>query len=256
MSDNPCELQPETVEKLQTAIEKALEIALTDEQRSLFAEAVAAEWASGEVARRDLKEAVDMFAQISAQIGALVPPKQVIAWREFGRQLYAYAEQKGQDSPVGRLIIDSYKAKNELLVAGDPPLSRQAAESYAEMNAFFHAVVTRRAPSLDKERKSEMVELLRRSFPDYPQELKEQISQADTLWGVLRYNYSQASRDERERFRQELLKELNKDKEPEVSQPESGLSPEALSSNSNFQRAVQGLRLSARQGTPFKLRSR
>lgn len=254
MSDQSPQLQAETVEKLQTAIERALGVVLTDEQRNLFAETVAAEWAGGESVRKDLLEAVQMFTQVSAQIGALPHPKQAIAWREFGRQLYAYAEQKGQDSPVGRLIIDSYKAKNDLLVAGDPPLSRQAAESYIEMNTFFHAVITRSAPSLDKERKTEMVELLRQNFPGYSRDLKEQISQADTLWGILRYNYRQASRDERERFRQELLKELKT--EPAQGQESSEVSPEALSSNSSFQRAVQRLRLSARQGTPFRLKNR
>lgn len=250
MVDEFAQIQPETVEKLQTAIEKALEIVLTDEQRSLFAETVAAEWASGEAARKDIREAAGMLVQISAEISALPYPKQAIAWREFGRQLYSYAEQY-RDNPVGKLIIDSYEAKNDLLVAGDPPLSRQAAESYAEMNAFLHAVITRSAPTLDRERKNRMVELLRKSFSDYPAELKEQISQADTLWGVLRYNYRQASRDDRERFRQELLKELKV-----VSKEPSAPSPEELSSNSSFQRAVQQLRLSTHRGTLFKLKNR
>ncbi|MCS6885881.1 MAG: hypothetical protein RMM17_09690 [Acidobacteriota bacterium] len=239
------------VNKLQEAVEQALDVALTDEQRATFSEAVAAEVAANERAKDELAAAVQMFAQMSEQIAKLVPAKRKLALREFGRQLYCYAEQSGQGNPVAQMIIDAYKAKNELLVDSSPPLSRQAAESYAEMNHFLHAVITRSSPLLDKARKEQLVETLKAEFTNYPLALREQISQADALWGVLRYNYAQASHDEREQFRKELIEQLR--------QGQSGVAdtqaadPQSLAANSKFQQAVQKLRLSARQGMPKKL---
>lgn len=212
-------------DSLRHVIECGLDSPLTDDQCALFESQLIDEWQRGAESRAGIENSVKEFKAIVSQINSLPPAKRTFAWREVGRQLYMYAEQQGKDDPVGKLILELYQNKNSLLVPGSPPLSRQAAENYAEMSAFFHGLVARTQISLTAEQKAEVVAELGMHFPNLPLEEREQISQADILWGLVRYSWRNASRDEREQFRQDLIKVARAQKKPSDSAPADSVAP-------------------------------
>ncbi|MEW6732125.1 MAG: hypothetical protein AB1489_12425 [Acidobacteriota bacterium] len=289
----PPTLTRSTAYRLQKVLEQALEGAFTEEQSTLFEAQIVKEWQQGEDSRAALLQVIADFDAICAQIDALPRAKQPLGWREFARQLYKYAQSKGKDEPVGQMILKIYESKRMLLVVGDPPLSRQAAECYIEMNAFFQGVITRSQIALTTEEKDALVNELSRNFADLPDDTKDEISQADVLWGVLRYNWKQASLVEREKFRQELSRiaraytsttdqtatettamDANaieaepslaptsvvseetaaKDTETPLT-TSSGFSSKVLAKNQKFIEAVQRLRFGAGKGSPLLPRS-
>ncbi len=193
-----------TAKSIQEMIEKALDSALTDEQIKLFQKRLILEWQENKKTRREINKAEKMAEEIRGQIQALPIEKQPFAWREFGRQVYIYAENEGKDDPLGQLIMTLYQAKHVLLVKGSPPLSQQAAESYAEMAIFAHNIANNTLISLDQTQKEEIINQLVKNFLSYPLEQQENLSQSDALWGQLRYNWKIASKEERENFREEI----------------------------------------------------
>jgi hypothetical protein len=267
-------LKRRLAELLQQVIERGLDSPLTDEQQTVFEQQLIDEWKRGPESRAGLENTAREFGTIVKQLNSLPPAKQPFGWQEVGRQLYIYAEKNGKDDPVGQLILKTYSNKKSLLVSGNPPLSRQAAECYLEMSAFFHSLVKRTQLTLPPEKREEAVSELVRQFPSLSEETKDQISQADILWGVLRYNWKIASRTEREQFRQELMlvarpagqeqksAEAASDEAPSetsnepVAEAPSPASAETLSKNSKFIEAVNRLRLSVPKGSPFQFRKR
>lgn len=203
-------LTQNTAELLQQMIEKALDSKLTDEQIKLFQDRLIVDWknAKKEV-RESILESKKMFQAITSEIEALPLEKRPFAWREFGRQLYIHAESEGKDDPLGQLVSNVYQAKNKLLVKGNPPLSQQAAESYVEMNAFIQGLIKKTKINLTIKEKENFVKELEENFINYSQEIKQEISQSDALWGQLRYNWKQASKQEQDQFCKELLEYIN-----------------------------------------------
>ncbi|KAF0247425.1 MAG: hypothetical protein FD167_3173, partial [bacterium] len=193
-----------TAKSIQEMIEKALDSALTDEQIKLFQKRLILEWQENKKTRREINKAEKMAEEIKGQIQALPIEKQPFAWREFGRQVYVYAENEGKNDPLGQLIMTLYQAKHILLVKGSQPLSRQAAESYAEMAIFVHNIGNSTLISLDQTQKEEIINQLVKNFSSYPLEQQENLSQSDALWGQLRYNWKVASKEEREAFQKEI----------------------------------------------------
>ena len=114
---------------IQHVIEQGLESSLTDEQQTIFETQLIEEWKRSAESRAGIESTVEQFKEIVEQINSLPVAKQPLGWRELGRQLYMYAEKNGQNDPVGQLILKTYRNKQNLLVSGSPPLSRQAAES-------------------------------------------------------------------------------------------------------------------------------
>jgi hypothetical protein len=199
----------EIAELLQETIEKALSSNLTTAQQELFRQELISEWRQNRAAQAALRDTITQFRAIWQQIAALPPAKQTLSWQEFGRRLYIYARQHDSQDPLGQLIVKLYEAKQHLLVKSTPPLSLQAAVSYAEMSLFVHNLIvdaeTTIAVKLDTIQQHAVVSYLQTEFPQLSPDMKEQISQADGLWGLLRYNWEQASKTEREAFREELL---------------------------------------------------
>lgn len=242
-------LKLSTANSIQEMIEKALETALTDGQIKLFQKRLILEWQEGKKSRREINKAEKMAEEINEQIEALPIEKQPFAWREFGRQVYVYAENEGKDDPLGQLIMTLYQAKHVLLVKGNPPLSRQAAESYAEMATFIHNVANNALVSLDPTEKEEVINDLVKNFSSYPLEQQENISQADALWGQLRYNWKIASQEDKENFRTEIQIYLPKQKTQPLQTKSTTLVIEEtqLETENKLEQVEQSLEQSAEQ---------
>jgi hypothetical protein len=216
-SGNP-PLKYSTAKSIQEMIEKALGVNFTDEQIKLFQKRLVLEWQEGKKARREINKSEKTAEDVESQIQALPIEKQAYAWREFGRQIYIYAENEGKDDPIGQLILDLYQRKNLLLIKGNPPLSRQAAESYAEMTVFINNVINNTLVSLEANQKEDLIDELIKNYPSYSLEQKENISQSDALWGQLRYNWKVASDEEKENFKKEIESYLPKET-PKLLEP-------------------------------------
>jgi hypothetical protein len=217
-------LTVEIAQLLQETIEKALATNLTTSQQELFRQELIAEWRQNSLTQAALRDTITQFRAIWQQISVLPSAKQRLSWQEVGRRLYTHARQHGNQDPFGQLVIKLYEAKNQLLVKSNPPLSLQAAANYAEMSLFIHYLVldpqTSTNVKLDPIQQHAIVSYLQTEFPRLSSASKEQISQADSLWGVLRYNWEQASTKERENFREELLAlNLHSDPTPPVIDP-------------------------------------
>lgn len=198
-------------EKMMETIERSLDSPLTDEHKSIFEEQLIDEWQRSEESQKELFNAVAQFEDVKKQVAALPKAKQPAAWREFGRQLYLYAQKEGQNEPVGQLILSIYEAKNSILVKGDPPLSKLAAASYVEMNNFMQNFIYNRDVRISSQQKEAIINELCANFRSYDKEIQNQISESDMLWSIFRYNWKEASATEREQFKNELMAIISKE---------------------------------------------
>lgn len=210
-------LKRNILKSFQEMIEKSLNCLLNDEQKDTFQKNLINEWKSNEQSHASIISSQQMFYEIKDQIKALPEEKQPFAWQEFGRQLYVYAQTEGKNDVLGQFVISLYHAKENILVEGNPPLSQQTAESYVEMSAFVYGITNQKQVNLSASQKEQMISDLAKNFLSYPRETQEQISQANALWGQLRYNWKQANKEEQEAFRKELLQYVSDTKTQDIA---------------------------------------
>jgi hypothetical protein len=221
-------LKRSLVESFQEMIEKAVDCVLNDEQKKLFEKNLIDEWQKSKQSQEAILSSQKMFYEIKQQIRDLPEEKRSFAWQEFGRQLYVYAQTEGKNDPLGQLVINLYDAKQNILVKGNPPLSQQIAESYVEMSAFVYGLANQKQINLTPKQKEDMISELVKNFSSYSSQTQEEISQANALWGQLRYNWKHANKEEQETFRGELLKYISSDKAQQPTEKAEATESEIL----------------------------
>lgn len=201
-------LKRSTVNLLGHIIEQALASALTNAQKRIFEQELKEEWQASKQSREDILAAVSSFEAASKEIEEMSKAQQALAWQEMGRQLYMYAAKEGGRNPVAQLITNLYEAKHTLLIKGNPPLSRLAAESYIEMTIFLQGLINEAAIILNPEMQAEMLKTLLETFPSAELAVREQISQSDMLWRMIRLKWNESTPAERTQYIEELREKV------------------------------------------------
>jgi hypothetical protein len=113
--------------------------------------------------------------------------------RELARQAVLEAAIKEwrheQDSPAAKMMLGIYDCTHQPIAAGEPPLTRQAVEAFAEFLWFAGGQTAGCSSALAKETKDKLVTEVAAGYAKLPQEQREVIARMPLVWAAIRVQW-------------------------------------------------------------------
>lgn len=163
-------------------LEWLLHAPLTDEQRSTVESELRRFW------REKIRDEIDGTVELLAARTELAALGE--AERELARQVILEQALAGwradADSPGAKMMLAIHAAANEPLAKGEPPLTRQAVEAFAEFLGFAAGQVAGCEGKLGKDVRDELARLVAEGYAAMGKDERETIAGMPMLWAALR----------------------------------------------------------------------
>ncbi len=191
-------LTPEMVDKGVRLFEWLLDAKLTDEQYQQFKESLERSW---KTQNKDeitgtldvLKFYDDLGRRSEAERNAV---------RESLQGKYLEAMRQMPGSVLAQWVLAIYYSAHTPIAVGNPPLTRQVADAYAEVNCFIISeVVGGEAFKPGKEFKDKLANSLIAGYATLNAERQKALSQLPMMWAAIRLGWPQLSEAERASYR-------------------------------------------------------
>ena len=201
VSGNP-PLTSQMVNKGIRLFEWLLDAQLTLEQRAQFRDSLVDSWKAN---RRDDIDGTVNVLNFQDQLSQKTPEEQRLL-REVLRQRYLDLMRQTPNNVLSRWVLNIYDSAHRPIADGNPPLTAQVADAYAEFVAFMVTeCLHKKAFAPDRHFKDQLAQSLAAKFSSYSAEQQKQFSQIPLLWEALRFRWAQLSEPERETFRQQWM---------------------------------------------------
>lgn len=129
-------LTQRTVNDVTDFLEWLIETPMTQQQRQQIQDNMIAEWKAGKTGEMD---GAETFLKIRAQVIALSPSQQDVARKAMQPDIIAGLRK--QDDDLSKMVLGAYNAAHKPIAAGNPPLTRQAADAGIELLYFMASQV-------------------------------------------------------------------------------------------------------------------
>ncbi|MFO1050796.1 MAG: hypothetical protein U1F36_01110 [Planctomycetota bacterium] len=169
---------------------------LTDEQRAMVESELRKSWRAGDreeiEGARDLLTARDQLAQLPEEQRELareaVLKEALDAWR---------ADTEGEGA---KMMLAIHEAAHQPLCAGEPPLTRQAVDAFAEFLTFAAGRTIDYDAKLPKEIRDELAKSVAEGYADLPKEQRELIAGMPLTWAALRVAWPDLPAEQRDAY--------------------------------------------------------
>jgi hypothetical protein len=197
-SGNP-PLTNQMVSKGIRLFEWLLDAQLTVEQRSQFRNSLVDSWKAH---RQDEIEATVNVLNFQDQLSLKSAQERAVI-REQLCQKYLDLMRQTPNAVLSRWVLNIYGSAHQPIASGNPPLTAQVADAYAEFVSFMLTEsLGRSVLNPDRNFKNALAQNLAAQYSSYSTEQQRQFSQVPLLWELLRLKWSQLSQGERDNYRQ------------------------------------------------------
>ncbi|PYT96582.1 MAG: hypothetical protein DMG38_23225 [Acidobacteria bacterium] len=201
VSGNP-PLTSQMVNKGIGLFEWLLDAQLTIEQRAQFRDSLVDSW---KTSRRDDIDATVNVLNFQDQLGRKTPEEQRLL-REVLREKYLDLMRQTPNDVLSRWVLNIYDSAHRPIADGNPPLTLQVADAYAEFVAFMVTeCLHKKAFIANRHFKDQLAQSLAAKYSSYSGEQQKQFSQIPLLWEALRFRWARLSEPERQTFRQQWI---------------------------------------------------
>jgi hypothetical protein len=177
-----------------------LDAQLTIEQRAQFRDSLVDSWKAN---RRDDIDATVNVLNFQDQLSHKTPEEQRLL-REVLREKYLDLMRQTPNAVLSRWVLNIYDSAHRPIADGNPPLTLQVADAYAEFVAFMVTECLRKDAFVpNRHFKDQLAQSLAAKYSSYSGEQQKQFSQIPLLWEALRFRWARLSEPEREAFRQQ-----------------------------------------------------
>jgi hypothetical protein len=199
-------LTGELVNKGIRLFEWLLDAHLTIEQRSLLRKCLIGIWNTHRQA--DIDDAAKAL-NFQDQVSSKSPEERAVIREALSENLVASARQKPNDV-FAQWMLNIYDSAHRPIARGNPPLTAQVADAYAEFVSFMlRECLGRSAFNPDRNFKSALAQGLAAQYSSYSPEQQQRFAQMPLLWELLRLRWSQLSEAERNKNRQQWRPAVN-----------------------------------------------
>jgi hypothetical protein len=181
-------------------IEWMLDVPFTQSQRDGLKDHLVAAWANND---RGEIDGVSEIVKARLELDKLTDANR----KELARQairvevLKQWRTEAGQGDVMAKQMIAVYDAAHQPLVAGDPPLTRQATDATIEV---IHFMASRVAGTADfvpgAQEKDRFATNLAAAYPTMPRENRDELAKMPTYWAALRVAWPELSRDQQSKL--------------------------------------------------------
>jgi hypothetical protein len=198
-------LTREIVNKQIQFFEWVLDVQLTQEQRAQYRDVLVSIWKTGR------QEEIDMTVNLTNFDDQLKQkrPEEAELMRERVRTPYLDIMRKQPDDPFARWVVGIYDSAHRAIAPGNPPLTAQVVDAYAELVSFIvNECLQKNTLRADRRFKDQLAQNLIREYRSYSPEQQQELSQTPLLWKEIRFRWVQLSGVQREAFRQEVAQSM------------------------------------------------
>jgi len=124
--------------------------------------------------------------------------------REQLRQKFLAQMRQTPTAVLSRWVLNIYNSAHRPIAMGNPPLTPQVADAYAEFVSFMLTQCLGKSIfNADRHFKDALARSLAAQYSSYSPEQQRQFSQVPLLWEVLRFKWAQLSQSQRAEYRQQ-----------------------------------------------------
>jgi hypothetical protein len=193
-------LTEDIVERGTQFFEWLLDAQLTLEQRAEFRGSLVRSWKTHQQDDIDSTMNVLRFQQ---QLKSRRPEERS-AIREQLRQNFLAQMRQTPTAVLSRWVLNIYNSAHRPIATGNPPLTPQVADAYAEFVSFMLTQCSGKTIfNADRHFKDALARSLAAQYSSYSPEQQRQFSQVPLLWEVLRFKWAQLSESQRAEYRQQ-----------------------------------------------------
>lgn len=197
VSGNP-PLTSQMVNKGIRLFEWLLDAQLTIEQRAQFRDSLVDSWKAN---RRDDIEATVSVLNYQDQLSRKTPEEQHLL-REVLREKYLDQMWQTPNEVLSRWVLSIYDSAHRPIADGNPPLTLQVVDAYAELVSFVvNECMQKNTVTADRHLKDQLAQNLVREYTSYSTEQQQQLSRMPLLWEEIRSQWTQMSEHQRALFR-------------------------------------------------------
>jgi tetratricopeptide (TPR) repeat protein len=209
-----------TVKAFTATLEWALDAKFTEEQAGLLKAGMVDSW------EQKATEDIEGTAQIIAYYTEAVKltEAQQAAIRQALQDALLDGARKDPDSDTAKLLLGVYDAAHKPIAQGEPPLTRQMTDAYAELLIFVLAQGADR-PELTPtdEFRDGFAQEIAGGWEGMDKEGREEVAQMPSTWAALRLVWEQATEEQRDALRAQWREGLKPiiDKLPPKPEPQA-----------------------------------
>lgn len=193
-------LTRELVQKETRCLEWLLGLELTPEQRAEYKDGMVETWKSR---RQDKIDGYYNLVKLREQVEQKTPEEQDLMAVGVRTEVLERERQRPRD-PFSRWLVGVYDSAHPAIAAGNPPLTAQSADAYADMLAFIiNDSLQRKALKPDRQFKDLITRVVAAEYPAYSREQQKSIAQMPFLWKELSYVWPRITEAQRSTFRQQ-----------------------------------------------------
>ena len=193
-------LTKDIVEQASGFFEWLLDARLTIEQRFQFRESLVDSWKHH---RQDDIDGTMAVLKFREQVNQKTPQERELI-REALREKYLALLRQTPQAVLSRWVLNIYDSAHRPIAYGNPPLTLQVADAYAEVVSFMITECSgQKAFNANRRFKDALAQGLAAEYSSYPPEQQKQLAQMPLLWGALRVKWEQLSEPERANFRKQ-----------------------------------------------------
>jgi hypothetical protein len=192
---------PLTVEMVQKAskfMEWLLDAPLTVEERNQFRDSVVQSWKSGN--QEEIRSMLSVI-QFTDQLSTKAPRDQELYRQAL--QSKVIAEVRAQPpSNLSRWVLNIYDSAHKPLAPGNPPLTRQTVDAYAEMMSFMlEQAMGSKVYTADRAFKDALAQMLTARYSQFDAQQRVSMAQIPLEWASMQAKWPQLSVVEQQNLR-------------------------------------------------------
>src|SRR5207244_668933 len=113
-----------------------------------------------------------------------------------------------KDNPDTKWLLEVYDATHKPIAPGDPPLTRQMSDAFAELACFMIGEVTAKKIDANQGFKEAWAAMMKQKYAGFNAEQQKTLGQIPELWATLRLAWEKAPEPEREKIRAQWKEQL------------------------------------------------
>ncbi len=198
-SGNP-PLTNQMVSKGIRLFEWLLDAQLTVEQRAQFRDSLVDSWKAHR--QDEIDETVNVL-NFQDQVSSKSAQERVVIRAQLCEKFLDSMRQT-PDAVLSRWVLNIYDSAHQPIASGNPPLTAQVADAYAEFVSFMLTqCLGKSAFNPDRKFKNALAQSLAAQYSNYSPEQQRQFYQVPLLWELLRLKWAQLSEPERAKYREQ-----------------------------------------------------
>ncbi|MHB8878744.1 MAG: hypothetical protein ACYC8T_34015 [Myxococcaceae bacterium] len=188
------------VDKGSRFFEWLLDARLTEEQQQQFQDSLARSWTA-----RNAEEIAGTLAVIKFYDDlAQKTEAERNGVREALLNSFLESMRQSPDDPMSRWVLGIYYSAHTPIAKGNPPLTRQVADAFAEVNCFMIGqVVGDTGFKPGKELKDQLATSLAAGYPGFSAQQQKEYQQLPLAWAAIRMTWPTLSEAEKAKYRRQ-----------------------------------------------------